>query len=156
MASRKYKNKLNNRTYYNYTSEAYKLEPNYDYKYETKPKKKITKPKKVKYILAEKNVKLWSFKLVFFMVTTFIFLGVIVSINALIIQKKIQFNKLTVNLEEIVSNNKYLETELATKIDLDEVERLAVQNLHMNKPLSHQIFYINVPKESYTIKNNSN
>ena len=62
------------------------------------------------------------------------------------------YKNLYARLNEISENNKNLETELAKNLDLEYVEYIASSELGMQKPASHQIVHINVPKESYTEK----
>ena len=83
------------------------------------------------------------------------FVTSIIFIEALIIQKKFEIDTLNENLKEITENNKNLETELAKNLDLDYVEYIATSELGMQAPASHQIVHINVPKESYSQKNNN-
>ena len=150
--SYKYNSKYKN-NYYNHTSVAHNYAPEYDYI----PKKRnrpIRKIQKERYVKAEQGLKLFSLK--FFVALTIVstFIIGVVFIEALTIQKKFEIEDLTATLKEINENNKNLETELAKNLDLDYVEAKASSELGMQKPASHQIVHINVPKESYSEKNN--
>lgn len=138
--------------YYNSSSEAFKYSPNYQPQYEPKIKKKTKIKIKEKYVIAEKNEKIFSLKF-FIMIGIFAMLGTtFVGINAKILEKKFQIDELNTKLKEVKENNKNLETEIAKNLDLEYIENYASKNLKMQKPAAHQIIHISVPKESYTIK----
>ncbi len=88
----------------------------------------------------------------FIIIATFIV--AIIFVEALTIQKRFDIDTLNSTLKEINENNKNLETELAKNLDLDYVEYIASTELGMQRPASHQVVHINVPKESYSEKGN--
>lgn len=150
-------NRKTSYNYYNQTSEAY------DYSLQNKylpSNKKFRKPRVKrrieKYVKSEKNIKFYSSSLlskVFPLLITIIFaMVVILCLEADIIQKRFEVDKLTLQLKEVNENNVNLETKLAENLDLDYIEKIASTNLDMQKPASHQIVYINVEKESYSEK----
>lgn len=156
MEYRKARYKYNSRyknNHYNYTSVAHNYAPEYDYipKKRNRPIKKIQKER---YVKAEQGLKIFSLKFFVALVIVSTFIVGVVFIEALTIQRKFEIESLTATLKEINENNKNLETELAKNLDLDYVESKAILNFGMQKPASHQIVHINVPKESYSEKNN--
>ncbi len=58
-------------------------------------------------------------------------------------------------LNELKEDNYYLESDFDNNLNLDYIEEVAINRLGMQKPLSYQIKYINVPKQSYTILYNT-
>ena len=157
--------------YYNYSSEAYDV-------YSHKRKRKMIKKKKTKVPVksasesrrtrarmrrAEKVVKTEYMILnnksgikIYNVIMTFgvIFLMLIALIGIFASNNKMRTNVtiMTQKLKQLEENNDYLEAELAKNIDLEKVERIATTKLGMQKPSSHQIIYINIPKQSYTVK----
>lgn len=146
-----YNSKYRN-NYYNYTSVAHNYQPAYDYQPKIPTNRRIKKIKKEKYVKVEQNLKILSLKFwsTFVILATFIIS--VIFVEALTIQKKFEIDTLNTTLKEISENNKNLETELAKNLDLEYVEYIASSELGMQKPASHQIVHINVPKESYTEK----
>lgn len=150
-------NNLNNKkynSYYSKSSEALKYAPSYQPQYEPSIKKKTRKVIRERYVLAEKNEKIFSIN---FFVVLSIFVSIAVSfvgINAKILQRKFEINNLNSQLKEIKEDNKNLEIEIAKNLDLDYIENYANKKLKMQKPATHQIVHISIPKESYTVKNN--
>ena len=55
------------------------------------------------------------------------------------------------SLDELKEDNYYLESDFDNNLNLEYIEKVAVEKLGMQKPSSYQIRYINVPKQSYTI-----
>lgn len=151
-----YRNNIQYRnSQYNNSSLARDYLPDYEYQV-GKIKKPVRKIKKDKYIKTEQGLRFLSLKFVVTVAILATFITSIIFIEALIIQKKFEIDELNANLKEITENNKNLETELAKNLDLDYVEYVASSELGMQKPASHQIIHINVPKESYSQKNNNN
>ena len=146
-----YNSKYRN-NYYNYTSVEHNYQTAYDYQPKIPTNRRIKKIKKEKYVKVEQNLKILSLKFwsTFVILATFIIS--VIFVEALTIQKKFEIDTLNTTLKEISENNKNLETELAKNLDLEYVEYIASSELGMQKPASHQIVHINVPKESYTEK----
>lgn len=138
--------------YYNYTSVAHDYEP--DYKKNKGINKRIKKIKKEKYVKAEQGLSFVSLKFLVSFVIIATFIVAIIFVEALTIQKRFDIDTLNATLREINENNKNLETELAKNLDLDYVEYIATTELDMQKPASHQIVHISIPKESYSEKGN--
>ncbi|WP_250277351.1 hypothetical protein [[Clostridium] colinum] len=154
MSYRKNNYKYNKNNYYNYSSVAHDYTSYQDNK-PTKSNKRIKKVKKEKYVKVEEGLKIFSLKffVTFIMLATFIVC--IIFVEALIVQKRFEIDSLNIALKEITENNKNLETELAKNLDLEYVEYIASSELDMQKPASHQIVYIDIPKESYSEKSNT-
>lgn len=152
--SNSYRNNYSsNKMYYSQTSEAFKYEPAYAPESSPSIKKRIKKVKKEKYVKVEQKEKHFTAR---FFATICIFTTITicaVSISAQTIQKRFQIDELNSKLKELKEANKNLETEIAKNLDLEYVEQYATSNLKMQKPASHQIIHINVPKESYTLTN---
>lgn len=152
MQPKKNRSNLNNKNnYYNYTSVAHDYESEYNPK---RVKRKIKKIKKDKYIKAEQGLKFLSLRFISVFSLMVIFILSIIFLEALIIQKKFDIEDLNSQLKELTENNKNLEAELAKSLDLEYIEHIASSELGMQKPASHQIRYIEVPKESYSQKGN--
>ncbi len=137
------------------TSEAFKYDiaslPEY------RPlKKRVRKKLQDVYIKAEQKERYLSFKFFATFAIVASFALTYVTISAKVLEKKFEIQDLSAQLKEIKEVNSYLETQIAKNLDLDYIEQYASVNLKMQKPASHQIVYIDVPKESYTKVNNSN
>lgn len=146
----KYKKNIYSR--YNATSEAY------SYSYDTQaiplPKRRVKKKQKTIYRTVEENDKVLPIKIIIIIFVSILFITSAVYIEALSVQKRFEIDALNKTLYEITEDNINLETELAKSIDLEYIENVAVDKLGMQKPSSHQIIHINIPKESYSEKNN--
>lgn len=164
----KYTSKYRNINY-NYTSEAFDYDydprPNTRPKSNPKPKPKEedsnrSKNKKnrtinnregsTKYIQAEKDEKIFSFKFVVSLITIMTLITCIVILEAKIIEQRFEMESLNTNLGELNEYNRYLEIELSKNLDLEYIETIAINKLGMQRPSPHQIIYISVPKESYS------
>lgn len=164
--SRKSKSSKYKNAYYNYNSEAYKYFPDYEnknvplrrkqrrtVKKTESPRKNYLKSKKVsRYKIASITNYSHSFKVFFAIFFTFVLSLGLICTYALNTQKRDRINKLNTELKQIIENNDYLQTELAKNLDLSTVEKIATTRLGMQKPDTHQIVYINVPKQSYTMQ----
>ncbi len=150
MYSKRNNNKKYANNYYNYTSEAYDYKSSYTYSPKTKNKKL-----KEKYVKAEENSQIFTFKFISTILLFVICIMSIIFIEALIIQRRFEIDDLNRQLKQITENNKNLETELAKTLDLDYVEYIAISELGMQKPTSNQIVKINIPKESYSQKSDN-
>ncbi len=62
-----------------------------------------------------------------------------------------EISELQESLDELKEDNYYLESDFDNNLNLEYIEKIAVEKLGMQKPSSYQIRYINVPKQSYTI-----
>lgn len=142
-----------NKAYYNYTSEAYDYDTHITSREKTAIRKRIFKNKKIKYIKSEKNIKWLSFKFIFTLSILFVFATSVLILQGKIIHAQININNLNKELKTVRQDNNYLKTELSKILDLNEIESLAISEIGMQYPTSSQIIYINVPKESYTLKN---
>lgn len=160
----KSKNKKYKDVRYNYSTEAYEYLPEGDYTHHSRRRKRgnqsrrsirkeyLKAKKQSKYKLAEYENPGHSFKVYFTIVSVFLFSMAILSIYAYNTELKININQLTSELKEVQENNNYLQAELSKNIDLDKVQKIATTKLGMQKPGTHQIIYINVPKQSYTVQ----
>ncbi|MFI3230473.1 MAG: cell division protein FtsL [bacterium] len=149
---------------YNYTSEAF----DYDYDdstYTPRPKPReenFNRPRtkrkyklnngdgSTKYVQAEKDVKIFSFKFVISVIIIMALLTCIVILEAKIIEQRFEMESLNTTLGELNEYNRYLEIELSKNLDLEYIEAIAINKLGMQRPSPHQIIYISVPKESYS------
>jgi len=153
--SRRYKN-----AHYNYSSEAYKyypLETESDYipqKRKRRLRRKVNESTKKRTIFkrATKTNLANQFKTGFAIVMIFAFSLTLLFSFASTTAKREEMNTLTSNLKQLTEANSNLQSELQKNIDLDEIAKVASARLGMQKPASHQIVYINVPKQSYTVQ----
>jgi len=58
-------------------------------------------------------------------------------------------------LKHLQEYNNSLAADISTSYDLKEIERIATTKLGMSEPKAHQIIYVNVPKQSYAVQNES-
>ena len=149
---------------YNYSSEAYQLATEYDYstgrRGRTPRVKKKTvgvramKAKEESFIGKLKAIKV-NYSMMRILIGAFIiFVYAMAIVNVLAVgsEQKNEYAVLKDELAQIKENNIYLETQLAENLDLEKVEKIAEKKLGMQKPAAHQIVYINVPKQSYTVQ----
>lgn len=132
---------------YNSTSTAY------DFKPEEKVRRRIKKKKKQgpKYVHAENLGS--SVGLTAYLIMGVIFACAFICVLAIsnTNRQKIENNKLLSLLKEEQSNTANLTVEVSETMDLDKIEEIARTKLKMSEPQAHQIRYINIPKQSYTI-----
>lgn len=64
--------------------------------------------------------------------------------------KQIELNRLKSEKIEVINQITGVESQMAKKLDLNEIRVRAVTELGMQEPLPYQIVYIDLPKESYT------
>ncbi len=163
-------NKMYSKTYYNYGSEAYKYYPEFEYgrrrrrksgtyRSENLPKrrseKRIKKTAKHRVHYEFVNVKKGDFKVYFSIATFFTFVIAFICMFAVNNQKQAEINSNVAELKRIEETNSVLQTESIKNINLEKVEKIAMTKLNMQKPAPHQIVYINIPKQSYTVQYNS-
>lgn len=122
------------------------------------PKKSHSSPKRVKppkivFVNREDRRYRISFRLLF---TIFlIFVGGVGSAfsYAVINDVRAQLSQARRDLSAQREDNAALRAEITQKFTLDEVERIAIERLGMNKPDASQIVHIDVPKQSYVVLN---
>lgn len=139
--------------YYNSSSEAYDYAPDVEYQPTRRSRKKVKKVVNTEYISVEQEDKILSWG---FIVCASLIASLLISIlmvEAKIIEKRFYIGDLTAEVKSISDDNVNLETELAKNLDFDYIEKIATEELGMQKPASHQIIYIEVPKESYAETN---
>ncbi len=64
--------------------------------------------------------------------------------------KQVELNTLKSKKIEIMNEITGVESQMAKKLDLNQIRERAVNELGMQEPLPYQIVYIDLPKESYT------
>lgn len=64
-----------------------------------------------------------------------------------------QLKVINTEIREVKSSINNLEAVIASSLNLDYIQQLAATKLGMSEPLPHQIVYIELPKESYTVYN---
>ncbi|OON97279.1 MAG: hypothetical protein ATN36_00575 [Epulopiscium sp. Nele67-Bin005] len=72
-------------------------------------------------------------------------------INVQFSNQQTQLQSLNIELQEVKSRINATETIIATQINLDYVRQRASEELGMTEPSPHQIIYLTLPEESYTI-----
>jgi len=152
--------RMYSKTYYNYGSEAYKYYPEVEYgkhrrrNADVERKAKKTKPKRMtrnkthyEFVKEKKG----DFRICLSIGTLFTFIVAFVCLFAINTQKESEINANISELKKIEESNSVLQAEIAKNINLKEIEEIAKTKLNMQKPAPHQIVYINIPKQSYTI-----
>ena len=151
------------RSYYNYGSEAYKYYPNSEYgrrtrtsknKRQEKPKaekrRKTTKKPRIHYEFV--RLKTGDFRICFSIAVLFAFIIIFVCLYAINNKKENEFNEYTQELAKLQESNEVLKTEVSKNVNLAEIEKIAKTKLHMQKAGTHQIVYIDIPKQNYTVQ----
>ena len=64
-------------------------------------------------------------------------------------EKKNELENIKKQYEEVLNENKKIEVNLNSEIDLRKVEDIAIARLDMNKPKSNQIVYVNTNPSDY-------
>lgn len=64
-----------------------------------------------------------------------------------------QLKVINAEMREVKSSINNVESIIASSLNLDHIQELATIKLDMTEPLPHQIVYIELPKESYTVYN---
>ncbi len=65
--------------------------------------------------------------------------------------KQNELANLNIELQSIRSDINTIKSNIAISIDLGTIEKRANEELGMNKPAPHQIVYIDIKEESYTV-----
>jgi len=92
-----------------------------------------------------------TFKTVFTLLVIFVGAIFVTISSAMIGDINVKINDKRAKLQNQREVNAALRAQSTQKYTLEEVERLARENLGMNKPDPSQIIYINVPKQSYVV-----
>ena len=89
-----------------------------------------------------------------FLALAVVFAGAIVTTVsfAVVAEQRVVNQELLDELGVLQSANQALRAEVTEQMNLDYVEQEATQRLGMSEPQNYQLVYINVPKESYTIR----
>lgn len=139
--------------YYNRNNDYNSTSTAYDFKPEEKVKRRIKKRKKQgpKYVRAENPGS--RIGLAAYLIIGVIFACAFICVLAIsnTNRQKLENNKRLTLLKEEQSNTANLTVEVSETMDLDKIEEIARTKLKMSEPQPHQIRYINVPKQSYTI-----
>lgn len=159
--------------YYNYSSEAYKYSSAGEYtsrvgrtgrKRRTVSERGISKArrmpmkaiKKVQYEFVKSESIFNNFGVIFLVGTFFAFLIIMLCSFAANSQISINITTLNNELKQIKESNTVMETELIKNLDMEKIEKIAITQLGMQKPAKHQVIYIDVPKQSYTVQYSNN
>ena len=151
------------RSHYSYGSEAYKYYTDLDYgrrrnrTVTEKPEAKRTayklkKTKKHRTHYEFVKAKTGNFKVYSTIIVFFTFVILFVCMFALNSHKETEINSNLAELKRLEEENNNLKVELNKNINLEEIEKVAKTKLNMQKPATHQLVYINIPKQSYTIQ----
>lgn len=62
-----------------------------------------------------------------------------------------ELGKLNKQYDNLREENRLLQVEIATSVDLDEISRLAEEKLNMHKPDRFQTVLVSVPKNNYSV-----
>lgn len=137
------------KAYYNSSSVAYELQPEYYPEQENEnPLRKVRKKPLKKESTSDLFVKI---KLI--LAVCVVFSGSIVTMcsYASVAQQKVALNRMKDNLNVLKNENNTLSSEISSQLSLDFIEQEATVRLNMAEPQPYQIEYIDVPKQSYTV-----
>lgn len=143
-------NKPGNRYRYQYGSEAYKYNiqaypASHEEQEQTLSRKHIQKQKKENLLF---NIKMGICGVVLF--------GAAISFVYISAQLSIKQNELkTINtqLRDTKSAINSIQSTIASTLNLEYIQYMASTQLNMSEPLPHQVVYIELPKENYTVYN---
>lgn len=156
---------------YNATSSAYKLdteyvqpphypvEPQYNYYnnaavLERKRGKELRRAEKR---AARAAIRTEAFDFSIIAMFAVLFAGTILMMvsSAKVTEKRVELSKMEAEITSLQNENSALLSEIADDVNLEYIREQAQTRLGMAEPKSHQIIYIEVPKESYTVQNDS-
>ncbi len=161
--------KIYSKSYYSYGSEAYKYYPEFEYGRRRRKDTRVERKKIRRKNIEERKVpqkarvrrkthyefiksRKIDFKAYFAIGIFFSFVIVFICLFAVNTKKESEINGHLEELKKLEESNYMLKTEAAKNINLEEIEKIAKTRLNMQKPAPHQIVYINIPKQSYTIQ----
>ena len=129
---------------YNRTNLAYEIEISGEEMRSENTESRISETKKAK------KKKSYSGFLLF--ICSVYIIGSIASLlfkTATVNEKKNELESIKKQYEEVLNENKKIEVELNSEVDLRKVEDIAIARLDMNKPKSSQIVYVNTNPNDY-------
>ncbi|GFI62382.1 cell division protein FtsL [Clostridiales bacterium] len=131
----------------------------YDYDFELtqieKPNKNIKKHKKVSRAIQDGRANIMhSIQLV--AATGIFFFGCVITITATssVSEMRFKISDLKEQLSTLQNENTVLLSEISDTINLDYIEKRAINELGMSEPQEYQIKTISVPEQSYTLQYN--
>lgn len=129
---------------YSYGSSAYKLEY-----YENQISKNAKTPKQQSSLSHKEKIALCKVAIVVVMVAALI-ASAFIYINVMALRATSKIDQLEKELALVIDSNKQKEIEINRNLDLNVIEKKAIEKLGMQKPDNNQIVYINVKKGSYS------
>ena len=137
---------------YQYETSPRKLEPNYDKKSKSNTKRK---PLKVVEDLPRQNVKVSDkerkkqMKMTFTVIALFLLLITISCRNSQIDKKFTHIQEQKKQLATLQKENEQLKVSIENSQNLSNVEKIAKEELGMQKLTSKQTIYVSIPKKDY-------
>ncbi len=135
------------------------LRKNYQYQYDTAardyyvavPMPEREGEKRTKVMPKKANDFAFAFKLFLCATVLFSSVFVYVSMYASLNMKQSELKQLKNDVREAKSNINEIESVIAAKLNLEHIQQVASTQLHMREPLPHQVVYIELPENSYTV-----
>ena len=130
----------------------------YAYQYETSPRKlqpeKIQPNKKENAKKSDAKTKSeskaqYNYKPILYIITGFIMLFTICYRNSLINESYSKKENLKAQLAEIQKENEQLKVNIESSLNLSAIEKIASEQLGMQKLTNEQKIYVNLPKKDY-------
>jgi len=147
-----YQAPYNSANYYNNSSSAVEqlLE---EFVPEQKPVKLRKTKRGTKTITEDATDKSARPSLLIFVAMFFVAIGAVLSLlaNSFVVVQSRENNSLRSELHTMQTRTGELNAQAAQSVDLEEVERIARARLGMSEPQIHQIRYINMPRQDFTL-----
>lgn len=107
--------------------------------------------KRPKAVPQKANDFAFVFKLFLCAAVLFSSIFVYVSMYASLNMKQSELKQLKNEIREAKSSVNEIKSVIATKLNLEHIQEVASTQLHMREPLPHQVVYIDLPENSYTV-----
>lgn len=135
------------------------LYKNHQYQYDTAARNYYTAAplpqkegeKRPKAVPQKANNFAFVFKLFLCAAVLFSSIFVYVSMYASLNMKQSELKQLKNEMREAKSNVNEMESAIAAKLNLEYIQEVASTQLHMREPLPHQVVYIDLTENSYTV-----
>jgi cell division protein FtsL len=90
-------------------------------------------------------------KLVYIILFLFILAATIILRYTMITEINYKIDNRRTELSEIQKDNAYIKAQIEKSIDMDEIKEYAVSKLNMRKPYKHQILFVDIERQDYTL-----
>ena len=129
---------------YQYETSPKKLQPEYVPQKQSASQKQDTKKKS-----NEKNKTKYNYKPIAYIIAGFVMLFTICYRNSLINESYNRKENLKSQLAEIQKENDQLKVNIESSLNLNAIEKIASEQLGMQKLTNDQKIYVNLPKKDY-------